>query len=341
MSKLTVNPQNKSVRMSDVARLAKVSSMTVSRALKAPETVSEETRERISAAIEQTGYIPNRLAGNLSSQHSNVVGLVFPSLRNSLFSETIQTTAETLGKAGFHVLIAESGHSLAEEEKLVTAFLGQRVSGIVLHNTTHTERLREMLMKSDVPVVETGDLTRNPIDLVVSYSNYDAARAMTDYLYGRGYRRIAFMSLETRDNDRMRERRRAFIDALEALGEKPDLTLITETESGLAGGRDGLARLLAADNRPDAVFCSGDVLAVGAALECQRRSLKMPSDIAIASFDDLDIHDHLVPTLTSLRLPRGEIGAASANILLQRILRLDPVTTTTDLGFDIIQREST
>lgn len=327
--------------MSDVARLARVSSMTVSRALKAPDTVSEETRERIFEAIERTGYIPNRLAGNLSSQHSNVIGLVFPSLRNSLFSETIQATAGTLGKAGFHVLIAESGHSLAEEEKLVTAFIGQRVSGIVLHNTTHTDRLREMLAKSDVPVVETGDLTRDPIDLVVSYSNYDAAKAMTEYLYRRGYRRIAFMSLETADNDRMRERRRGFIDALEALGVAPDMTLITETESGLAGGRDGLVRLLGLDRRPDAVFCSGDVLAVGAALECQRRGIKIPGDIAIASFDDLDILDHLVPTVTSLRLPRSEIGASSATILLQRILQLESETKVIDLGFDIIQREST
>lgn len=327
--------------MSDVARLARVSAMTVSRALKAPDTVSEDTRERITAAIEQTGYIPNRLAGNLSSQHSNVIGLVFPSLRNSLYSETIQATAETLGKAGFHVLIAESGHSLAEEEKLVTAFLGQRVSGIVLHNTTHTDRLRNMLLKSDVPVVETGDLTRDPIDLMVSYSNYEAAKAMTEYLFRRGYRRIAFMSLETADNDRMRERRRGFIDALEALGVTPEKALITETESGLTGGRDGLMRLLELDHRPDAVFCSGDVLAIGAALECQRRGLKMPADIAIASFDDLDILDHLVPTVTSLSLPRSEIGASSATILLQQILQQEPETKVIDLGFDIIQREST
>ena len=162
--------QAKSVRMSDVARLARVSAMTVSRALRAPDTVSEETRERIRDAIEKTGYIPNRLAGNLSSRHSDVIGLIVPSLRNSLFAETIQAIADNLGKAGFHVLIAESGHSLEVEEKLVLAFLSQQVSGIILHNTAYTPRIRGILTKADIPVIETGDLTRDPIDIVVSYS---------------------------------------------------------------------------------------------------------------------------------------------------------------------------
>lgn len=341
MSRKVPSSQTKSVRMSDVARLAKVSAMTVSRALRAPETVSEETRERILSAIDKTGYIPNRLAGNLSSRHSDVVGLIVPSLRNSLFAETIQAVADNLGKAGFHLLIAESGHSLEDEEKLVLAFLGQQVSGIILHNTAHTPRVRDLLAKADIPVIETGDLTRDPIDIVVSYSNYEAARAMTHHLHRRGYRRIAFVSLATETNDRMRQRRSGYLAALEELGVKPSKPLILETPEGLSGGRDALVRLLALKQRPDAVFCSGDVLAVGAALECQRRDLKMPQDIAIASFDDLDILDHLVPRITALRLPRREIGNCAASMLLQRILRLGGGVIARDLGFDIVQREST
>ncbi|MBU0796995.1 MAG: LacI family DNA-binding transcriptional regulator [Alphaproteobacteria bacterium] len=331
----------KSVRMSDVARLARVSAMTVSRALRAPDTVSEDTRERIRDAIEKTGYIPNRLAGNLSSRHSDVIGLIVPSLRNSLFAETIQAIADNLGKAGFHVLIAESGHSLEVEETLVLAFLSQQVSGIILHNTAHTPRIRAILTKADIPVIETGDLTRDPIDIVVSYSNFEAAKAMTHHLHRRGYRRIAFVSLATETNDRMRQRRSGYLAALEELDLKQDRQLILETPEGLSGGRDALVRLLDLKKRPDAIFCAGDVLAVGAALECQRRNLRLPEDVAIASFDDLDILDHLVPRITALRLPRREIGLFSASILLQRILKLGGGVIAKDLGFDIIQREST
>lgn len=341
MPRTRTKTQTKTVRMSDVARLANVSAMTVSRALRAPDTVSEDTRERIAEAIEKTGYIPNRLAGNLSSQHSDVIGLVVPSLRNSLFADTIQAIADALGQAGFHVLISESGHSLEKEEKLVLAFLAQQVSGIILHNTTHTPRLRQTLDKAGIPVVETGDLSRDPIDLVVSYSNFEAAKAMTRHLCRRGYRRIAFMSLATENNDRMRERRRGYLDALEEAGVPQDDKLILETPDGLNGGRDGLLKLLSMKKKPDAVFCSGDVLAVGAALECQRRNIKVPEELAIASFDDLNILEHLVPTITALRLPRREIGTFSASMVLQRILGLGTGVVAKDLGFDIVEREST
>jgi LacI family gluconate utilization system Gnt-I transcriptional repressor len=329
------------IRMSDIAELANVSAMTVSRALREPQMVSEKTRERILEAIERTGYIPNRLAGNLSARHSDVVGLIVPSLRNSLFAETIQAIADSLRKSGLHVLIAESGYSEEEEEELVLAFLSQQVTGIILHNTTHTARTRKILGKVDIPVIETGDLTRNPIDLVVSYSNYEASKAMTHHLFHRGYRRIAFVSLPSEENDRMRERRKGYLTALEELGLKPDERLMVEVEPGFSGGRDAVSELLALRKCPDAVFCAGDVLAVGAALECQRQNINIPDELAIASFDDLVILDHLTPTITSLRLPRREIGIFSASILLQRILNIESGVVAKDLGFDIIQRDST
>lgn len=341
--------RKRTVRMSDVAELANVSSMTVSRALRAPDTVADETRVRIQDAIERTGYIPNRLAGSLSSQHTNIIGLIVPSLRNSLFAETIQATADTLGKAGFHILIAESGHSLEAEESLIAAFLGQRVSGVMLHNTAHTDRARAMLKSAQIPVVETGDLARDPVDATVSYSNFDAAKAMTEYLFGRGYRRVGFVSLDLDDNDRMRERRAGYAAALSARGVAYDEALVCEVPPGLAGGRDGLRKLLDDGSKPDAIFFVGDVLAVGAALECERRGISIPNDVAIASFDDLDILEHLVPRITALRLPRREVGIFAAEEFLERILGtgLGPGQGTDqgagrkDLGFDIIQREST
>jgi LacI family gluconate utilization system Gnt-I transcriptional repressor len=327
--------------MADVARRAEVSPMTVSRALREPEKVSEDTRKKILEAIEAVGYVPNRLAGSLASNRSNVVGLIVPSIKNSLFADTIQATAGVLAQASFHLLIAESGHRIEEEEKLIGAFIEQRVSGIILHNTTHTDRARTLVRNAGVPVIETGDLSRDPLDIVVSYSNFEASKAMTRYLFRRGYRRIGFVSLETESNDRARERRRGYLSALESLEVEPRPDLMRMVAPGLAAGRTALLELMKAAPKPDAVFFAGDVLAIGAAFECQRQGWRVPQDLAIAGFDDLDILQHMVPALTSLRLPRREIGEFAATILLERIQGLDSGIVEKDLGFDIVQREST
>src|SRR5882672_810317 len=157
------------VKMSDIARHAGVSPMTVSRALRDPATVSEKMRRKVDAAVREFGYLPNRIAGSLSSKRSNVVGLVVPSIRNSLYASTIQAISDVLRANGLHLMIANSGHRLDDEEALVSALLAQRVCGLILHNTTHSKRLRELLARTDIPVVETGNLPTKPIDMAVSY----------------------------------------------------------------------------------------------------------------------------------------------------------------------------
>src|SRR5216683_1040930 len=200
------------IKMSDIARHAGVSPMTVSRALREPGTVSEKMRRKVDAAVRQFGYLPNRIAGSLSSKRSNVVGLIVPSIRNSLYASTIQAISDVLRANGLQLMIANSGHRLEDEEALVSALLAQRVCGLILHNTTHSKRVREFIRNSDVPVVETGNLLADPLDMAVSYSNFEAARAMTAHLGRLGYRRIGFVTLPLRDNDRSKERRRAYGD---------------------------------------------------------------------------------------------------------------------------------
>lgn len=327
--------------MTDVARHAGVSPMTVSRALRSPEKVSEETRQRVAAAISQTGYLPNRIAGSLASNRSNVVGLIVPSIRNSLFADTIQGISDVLGKNGYHLMIADSGHLLSDEEALIAAFLAQRVCGIVLHNTKHTAQAYRIIRQAGVPVVETGNLVRQPLDMIVSYSNFQASRAMTTHLARLGYRTIGFVSLATRDNDRARERRKGYFAAIEECGLTRDPTLALEVAPGLASGAEALVRLVEHHRRLDAVFFAGDVLAIGAIFECQRRGWAVPSRVAIASFDDLDLLRHVIPSVTALRLPRYEIGRRSAEVLLDRITGRSNERVAVDLGFEIIQRDST
>jgi LacI family transcriptional regulator, gluconate utilization system Gnt-I transcriptional repressor len=329
-------------RMRDVARQAGVSTMTVSRALSEPNSVSPAMRERVTRAVQELGYLPNNLARSLSSKRSTTIGLIVPSLDNSIYSQTVKALSDAIGRAGFQLMIAESGNDPAAEEATVAAFLAHRVSGLVLHNTEHSDATRAMIRKAGLPVVENGNLPREPLDMVVSYSNCDAAFAMTTHLGRLGYRKIAFVSLPAAHNDRSRDRIAGYLAALAELGQKPDRALIIEASRGLAAGAEALNRAVHTAPDVDALFCAGDVLAAGALFEAQRRDWAVPGRIAIASFDDVDLMRNVVPPVTSLRLPRQDIGQRSAEMLLSRILDgADHLRgSVIDLKFEIIQRQS-
>lgn len=327
------------VRMRDVAAAAGVSLMTVSRALREPERLSADTRKAVLDAIRKIGYVPNRIAANLASARSSVCGQIVPSIQNSLYADTVKGTADVLRAAGLELMLADSGYSLKEEEALIAAFIAQRVSGLILHNTEHTSRAVEMIRRSGVPVIETGDLTRRPVDMSISYSNFKAAEAMTLHLAERGYLTIGCVSLVTRVNRRARERQRGYLAALRKLGRSPDPQLTMEVGPGMAAGAHAMVEMLKRVPSVDAIFFAGDVLAVGALFEAQRRRWAVPGRIAIAGFDDLEILQHTVPRVTCLRLPRLQIGRRSGEALLER-LRGERAKVRLDLGFEVVQRES-
>jgi len=330
-----------SVRIQDVAHHAGVSPMTVSRALRNPEKVSEGLRRRVTEAVDRIGYLPNRIAASLSSDRSTVVGLILPSLRNSLFANTVQGISDVLHTAGHHLMIADSGYALAEEEAAIQAFLQQRVCGLLLHNTKHTDRTRRLIAQAMVPVVEIGDLTQHPLDMAVSYSNHQAAKAMTLHLAGRGRRRIGFVTLPLEDNDRSLERRRGYLAALAELGIEADPRIMLEMPGGTGAGAQAMRRLMQAEARLDAVFFAGDVLAIGAMLECQRQGWTVPGRVAIASFDDVDMLQFMNPAVTSVRIPRYDIGRCCAEAVLDRLHGRACEPIRLDLKFEIIQRNST
>lgn len=329
------------IAMKDVARLAGVSAMTVSRALRVPESVSPATRERIHSVIESIGYLPNRVAGSLSSKRTNLVALIVPSLRNALYAEMIQGISDVLRGHELQLMIADSGYSLEQEERLISTFVEQRVCGIILHNTRHTGRATQILQGSETPCVETGNLRTDPIDMLVSYSNFAAGKAMATHLLQNGYRRMGFASLPVRLSDRLRERRRGFIAGLKQAGVEINPALVLEVDAGLASGASALARIVELDRRVDAVFFAGDVLAAGAVFECQRRGLSVPEQMAVAASDDNDLMQNMNPPLTTVRFPRYEIGQRSAELIVRRT-RGDRVEDgRMDVGFEVIRRGST
>jgi len=325
----------------DVARLAGVAPMTVSRALSFPHRVSAETREKITAAIAAIGYIPNRVASSLSSNQTMTIGAVIPTLRNSIAADFAEGFSRVLRAGGYHLLLGNSEFVPEDEEAIVVEFLARRVDGIYLTGATHTERTRKLLRDNAVPTVEIASLPEDPIDMAVGFSNFGAAYAVTKMLAEQGYRKVALFTTFTKDNERQVERQAGYRAAVREFGLDDDPGLVTELEMDLKAAAEQLRRLLA--RRPDveALFCTGDFIAAGALFEAQRLGIAVPEALAVAGFEGLEIAENLNPSLTTVRIPRFEIGTRAGEMLLDRIAGRPIDTPVVDLGFEIIRRGST
>lgn len=323
--------------MEDVARHAGVSMMTVSRTIREPAKVAPATRARVTAAIAKLGYVPNLTAGSLASQRSGIIAAIVPTIDNSIFAETMRGLTENLTAAGYQVLLGQTAYDENAEEALVAAFLGRRVDGLVVTGVKHSALTRQRLIKAGIPVVETWDLTPDPIDMVVGFSNRDAGRAIARYLLDQGYLRLGFAG---GGDDRTRSRLAGFEAAIRRVKGASLTRAMLPAGTSFRGGREALGLLLAQERGLQAVFCSNDAIAVGALMECRRRGIQVPRDLAIAGFADLDIAAEVEPALTSVQVRSRTIGEEAANMLLAR-LRGEPLEATVrDLGFMVVPRDS-
>jgi len=327
-------------RLVDVAHAAGVSTMTVVRVLREPHKVAAATRARVKQVLRETGYTPDLLARGLALNRSGLVAAVIPLLTNSLIAEIMQGLTDALAPAGFHLLLGASGFSAAEEEVLVRAFLSRRIDGIYLTGVSHTDETVRMLKRAAIPVVEGGNVTQRPIDMVVGYSNVKAASEVTRYLLKAGYAKIGYIGALPNDNDRARDRRRGYEAALTAARRKIDPSLCIETTLDIDAGAQAMATLLERHPNVRAVFCSADAIAVGALFECQRRRLAIPGRIAIAGFDDIPIAAQVVPSLTTLRVPRYFIGQRAGEMLRDRLAGRVVKQRVVDTGFQLVPRDS-
>jgi LacI family gluconate utilization system Gnt-I transcriptional repressor len=185
---------NAQATLADVAARVGVSAMTVSRAISRPDTVSKPTRERILAAIDALGYLPNKAAGTLRSNQSFIIGGVVPTLGYSIFSDTVQGISDGLSDSGYQLILGCSGYSLESEEKLVTALIGRQADGIILTGTLHSPGLGRHLRGSRIPILEMWDTSEPRVDMAVGFSNFEVGRAIGRHLVACGYRRLGYVS---------------------------------------------------------------------------------------------------------------------------------------------------
>src|SRR6266581_123794 len=297
--------------MREIASRVGVSPITVSRALKDPDKVSPATRQKILEAIEREGFIPNQLASSMRGA-GRIIGTMVPPLINSGIAEQVQGMSDEMHDSGYQLLLIQGDFNTAAEEKAIRALLGWRPAGLILQAFVQGNVARQILAASGIPVVEISEIRgKRPIDMVVGISNFETAYAMTGHLAAKGYRRIGFVSTPIHGNDRLQQRRIGYRQAMTDLGLHYDPALEVEVPITPQGGAEALRILTARDPKVQVIFCSSDTLAIGAVQECHRHGWHIPERMAIAGYGDLDLASQLFPALTTVRVPRYEMGRQS------------------------------
>jgi LacI family gluconate utilization system Gnt-I transcriptional repressor len=327
--------------MDDVARLARVSQMTVSRALSTPEKVSAATRARIEAAMTELDYIPDLVASGLAARRSGLIAAIVSTLENSIFAETIQGLTDSVTAAGYSILLGASSYSAADEERLLRTVIGRRPDGIVVTDSIHTRAARRLFATCGIPVVETWQLPKTPIDMAVGFSNIAAGRAMVQALASYGYRRIVFVGTRSIKDRRSRQRLIGYRRALADLGipERREVCVSTAM-STIADGARALDDVLRFHPDAEVIFCSVDNLAAGIVLECRRRGLAVPGRFGVAGFGDFPIAHPAAVDMTTVRIDGRGMGERAGALLLARLRGHTIEAPVIDQGFEIIRRST-
>ncbi|MBN3723577.1 LacI family DNA-binding transcriptional regulator [Burkholderia sp. Ac-20379] len=326
------------VTLADVARLSGVSPITVSRALNQPNIVSEHTRERVMEAVHRLGYLPNLAAGSLVTRRSHLVAALVPSISTLMFARMIESFEARLREHGYEVILGVTNYDIHREEQLLQTILRRRPDAVFLTGVTHTAQSRSWLLGSGIPVVETWDLTRSPIDMLIGFSHEEIGRATARFLLSKGYRRFGLL---TTTEERAQLREKGLIAELRAHPDARHHTIHVLPPTTLRSGRAGLSELLETDFQPDAVVCSSDSTAHGAIVEAIHRGCAVPGQLAVMGFGDMTSAADIEPSLSTVRIDPAMIGATAAQALLDKLERGGHAERVVDLGFEICARAST
>lgn len=322
------------VRMADVAKLAGVSKMSVSRVLSG-QHVGDDIRARVMKAVKQTGYVADAVAGAFSSGKSNVIAVFVPSLTSSNFAETVRGINDEVERHNLRLLLANTDYLIEREESLLRALLGHQPRGVILTGGKHTAKTRSLLQRAKIPVIETWEIPPRPLDRVVGFSNAQAVAAMTQHLYLRGYQRIGFVGSASHLDGRGTARRDGYLEAVAAAG----LHAARDVTPGQWGddmahgtamgqGASALETLLQQWPDTDAIVCSSDIHAFGVIMAAHRRGLSVPRDIAVAGFGDFEVSRHCYPTITTVSVNPYAIGQLAGQSLLAALENAQPSTSS-------------
>lgn len=303
----------------DVARIAGVSTATVSRAINYPELVSEDVRARIESVMKSLKWRPHGAARALASKRSGAIGAIFPTFTYGDFPLAIQALQHELAANNYTLLLAFSEYDLEQEYLQAKKLLERGVDALVLVGKTHHQDVSELLEHYGVPFLNA--FVFDPADPLtcVGPDNHKALYRLTSYLADLGHTRFGIIGQSMKNNDRLQARIQGVRDALaeRAIAVHPRHQV--EGRWGIAEGKQLARQVLSQAPVPTALICANGYLAVGAMLECQRLGIKVPEDISIVGYSDFEIMAELPTAITTVRVSGEDVGRRCARILISRL----------------------
>ncbi|WP_409309489.1 substrate-binding domain-containing protein [Pectobacterium sp. B1J-3] len=326
------------VTLQDIANLANVTKMTVSRYLRTPNQVSPETGKRIAQVMEEFDYIPNRAPEMLLNTKSYTIGVLIPSFKNQVFADMLAGIESVTSGKQYQILIANYNYKKDSEEKQILNLLSYNIDGIILSEKSHTLRAIKNLRHAKIPIVEVMDTEGPSLDMEVGYANSRAAFDMVSTMLENSNKKT-IVYLGSQDDLRDELRYQGYCEAMRKHG-LPIYHINPQSISSMQLGAQLLSRALTEYPDLDGIFCTNDDIAVGALLYCMRKGINVPKDISIAGFHGLEIGREMIPSLASVITPRFAIGQRAATILLNKINDNEYSTYSADLGYQIYRGDT-
>ncbi|WP_397444527.1 LacI family DNA-binding transcriptional regulator [Polaribacter sp. R77954] len=301
----------------DIANVLNISAAAVSKALHNDDRISEKTKIAVRQVAKNLNYQPNHLASALRSGKSNLVGVIVPKTNSNFFSATIHNIEEVLNDKGYNIIITQSNESFEKECKNIDALLYTQVDGIIASMANETVDLAfyEKIKDAGIPLI-TFDRGENDLNVdYIGIDDYNSSHVIVDHLVTQGCKRIAHIGGFKRTriyNNRMR----GYIDALKKHNLPIEEELLTESNLTIVEGRAKMLKLLALENRPDAVYVAGDYAALGALQVLNEKGINIPNEIALVGFGDEPFAKMVTPTMTSVNQHSYKIGKIAAETFL-------------------------
>lgn len=291
-------------------------------------------------ASAQLGYVPNSAARALRSQSTRLVGAIIPTLDHAIYAKMVDGIEETLSDAGMSLLINTSQYDLERERHQANILVSRGVETVILVGSAHKPETTQLLKEAGIRQIHTYTTTVNGADAVIGFDNFAAGLTVVDFLSSLGHRHIAMIAGITRGNDRAAERRDGFLAGLEKIGSDPHVALVVEAPYKIENGYHAMRSIMETRPRPTAVFCGSDILAAGAAKYCTEQRIRIPDEVSIVGFDDLEIATLVEPALTTLHVPARRMGEQAAKIICDPALASQD-SIVTELPIRLVVRGST
>ncbi|WP_109312495.1 LacI family DNA-binding transcriptional regulator [Ruegeria sp. AU67] len=305
--------------LDDVAKMAGVSTATVSRCLNSPDRVVEATRERVQSAVDALGYTPNFAARVMAAKRSFTIGAIIPTMENAIFARGLQAFQEELHQRGYTLLVSSSAYKPEIEEEQIRTLIARGADGLLLIGHDRDPEIYDFLDQRNIPALVAWSYLPDSKLPSVGFDNRAAMFDLASHIIGLGHTRIGVISARVDGNDRARLRVQGIREAVADRGLVANNLTVIETSYEIENGAKAFSDLMNAATPPTAILCGNDVLAVGALRQAQKMGLDVPGDVSITGFDDIELARIVSPALTTVHVPHREMGHKAALQLIEMV----------------------